>query len=60
MALVREMSFPPQFPKRMQGKTGVIVEQRGKSYVVKVKDFNLPKQYIVAPIHLRQIKGEAQ
>jgi large subunit ribosomal protein L21e len=57
VAIVRELSLQtPGFPKRIQGRTGKIVEKRGRSYVVKIKDFNLEKKYSVYPIHLKKIK----
>ncbi|MCD6547097.1 MAG: 50S ribosomal protein L21e [Nanoarchaeota archaeon] len=41
--------------KRFFGKHGVVIEQRGKSYVVEVKDGRKTKQIICAPIHLKKI-----
>lgn len=55
VALKREKSFSADFPKRMQGKTGIISGKRGASYVVKVKDFDREKTYIVPAIHLIRI-----
>ena len=37
---------------RFSGRNGVIVEKRGKSYVVEVKDLASKKQVVVGPIHL--------
>lgn len=56
VALVRELSLKSHFPKRMQGRTGVVLEQRGRSYVVEVKDLNMAKRFIVPPIHLKRIE----
>ena len=57
VALVMELGDQsPGFPKRMQGKTGKILEKKGSSYVVEVKDFNMKKKYSVRPIHLKKIK----
>ena len=38
---------------KYQGKTGKIVEKRGRSYVVQIRDGNKQKQLIVAPVHMR-------
>lgn len=56
VALVKELSMKSDFPKRMQGRTGVIMKQRGNAYVVKVNDLNMAKQFIVHPIHLKKIE----
>jgi len=56
VAIVIERSIQPSFPKRIQGKTGKIKEKRGRAYVVLIKDGNKPKEFIVAPIHLKKLK----
>ena len=49
-------SSPLQHP-RFQGLTGVILEKRGRSYVVQVKDGNKLKQFFSRPEHLRLQKN---
>lgn len=56
VALVREMSMPPQFPKRMQGRTGTVIASRGEAYIVEVNDLNKKKQIIAHPVHLKKIE----
>ena len=57
VAIVRELSLQsPGFPKRMQGRTGKIIEKRGSAYVVEIKDHNMPKIYNIKPIHLKKIE----
>ncbi len=56
VSIVREISLRPRFPLRIQGRTGIVEEKRGKAYVVKVKDQNKEKKFIIEPIHLRKIK----
>lgn len=51
-----ERAVQPRFPKRIQGKTGIIKEKRGKSYVVLIKDGNKLKEFVIAPIHLKKLK----
>jgi ribosomal protein L21E len=46
----------PIFPKRIQGRTGIIKEKRGKSYIIKLKDLKKEKIFIINPIHLKKIK----
>jgi|TARA_B100000315_G_scaffold258547_1_gene311109 ribosomal protein L21E len=56
VSLVRELAVGANFPRRLQGKTGVIQEKRGRSYFVKIKDSNKTKMILVEPIHLKKIK----
>lgn len=56
VAVVKEVSMQPRFPKRMQGRTGVVEEKRGRSFVVKIKDINKEKKFIIDPVHLKKIK----
>ncbi len=44
------------FPKRLQGKTGKIIGERGKAYIVEIKDLSREKKFIIHPIHLKKIK----
>lgn len=57
VAVVRERALFPNFPERIQGRTGVIEGKRGKAYIVNIKDQRKPKQYIIEPIHLKRIKN---
>ena len=56
VAVVREQALQLKFPKRLQGRTGRIEEKRGRAYLVKIKDQNQEKQFIIEPIHLKKIK----
>ncbi|MEM4348264.1 MAG: hypothetical protein QXN37_01710 [Candidatus Anstonellaceae archaeon] len=42
---------------RYRGRTGTIVEKRGESYVVRIRDGRMEKDLIIPPVHLRLIKG---
>ena len=55
VALVREVSKKSNFPRRLQGKTGIIEEERGRAYIVKIQDMNKEKRFIINPIHLKKI-----
>lgn len=37
---------------RYSGKHGVILEKRGKGYVVEVRDYSQKKKVIAGPVHL--------
>lgn len=56
VAVVREKSIKSSFPVRLQGRTGIIENKRGKAYIVKIKDQNKEKSFIIEPIHLKKIK----
>ena len=56
ISVVIEPSIKSSFPKRMQGRTGLIEEQRGKSYMVKIKDQDKEKRFLINPIHLKKVK----
>lgn len=56
VAVVRELSVNPKFPKKLQGRSGVIESKKGSSYIVKIKDINKEKTYIIHPVHLRSLK----
>ncbi len=52
----RELSLNPKFPKQLQGRSGIIKNKRGKSYIVEIKDLNKQKTYIIHPVHLKKLK----
>ena len=56
VAVVRELSISAGFPKRIQGRTGKVIEKRGSAYVVEIKDIEMKKFYIIKPIHLKKIE----
>lgn len=38
---------------RYDGRHGIIVEGRGKAYVVEIRDMNAKKRLIASPVHLK-------
>lgn len=56
VAVVREISLQPSFPNQIQGRTGVVESKRGKAFMIKMKDMNKEKRYLIEPIHLKKIK----
>ena len=57
VSVVREASIKASFPERLQGRTGVIEEKRGRAYVVRIKDMNKEKKFVIEPIHLKMINS---
>jgi len=41
---------------RYRGRTGTIVAQRGKAYVVEISDMNAVKRLIIPPVHLKLVR----
>jgi len=56
VAVVKENSVKSSFPARLQGRTGIVVGKRGKAYILKIKDQNKEKEFLIEPIHLKKIK----
>ncbi|MBI5803562.1 50S ribosomal protein L21e [Candidatus Pacearchaeota archaeon] len=56
VAIVRDISIKAEFPKRFQGRTGVIEARRGSVYVVKINDNNREKTFLVPPVHLKKME----
>ena len=40
---------------RYRGRTGIIIDTRGKAYVVKIKDGRMQKELTIPPVHLRSV-----
>ena len=55
VAVVIDVSESADFPKRMQGRTGIIESKKGKAYIVKIRDNNKEKRYIIKPVHLKKL-----
>ena len=43
--------------KRYHGKVGIVIDKRGRSYVVSVTQGNAVKEIIIRPEHLQPYKG---
>lgn len=56
VAVKIEEAISRSFPKRIQGRTGVVEGKRGKAYRVNIKDGNKEKRFIIEPVHLKKIK----
>ena len=56
VAVVRELSLPFGYQKKLQGRTGKILQKRGNAYYVEIKDLNKAKRYAIHPVHLKKIQ----
>jgi len=56
VSIIRERAVTSNFPERFQGQTGIVEGKRGKAYIIKIKDQNKEKRFLVKPIHLKKIK----
>jgi len=55
VAVVREVSLPIGYHRRLQGRTGTVIKKRGDSYELEVYDLNKKKRYFIKPVHLKKI-----
>lgn len=57
VSVIKELSQKSNFPERLQGRTGTITGKKGKVYIVKIKDLNKEKDFLIEPIHLKKINN---
>jgi ribosomal protein L21E len=55
VCVCREKTVCSSFPKRLQGRSGVISGKRGRYNLVKLSEGRKEKMFIVHPIHLKKI-----
>ena len=55
VAVIREISVASSFPERLQGRTGVVAEKRGREYIVEINDNGKEKKFIIGPVHLKKM-----
>ncbi len=55
VSVVVDFGVRASFPKRIQGMCGKVVESRGKFKLIKIKDGNKLKTFIIHPAHLRKL-----
>lgn len=60
VCIIKDASVRCSFPKRIIGRSGTIVSQRGSSYLVKVNELDKIKTFIVHPIHLKLLGGKKE
>ena len=56
VAIIKEKSIASSFPERLQGRTGIVESKRGRAYIVRIKEINREKRFIIEPIHLKKIE----
>ncbi len=56
VSVVKEPSMKSNFPKRFQGRVGVIEGKRGRVYIIKIKDQSKQKKLLIEPIHLNKME----
>lgn len=55
VSVVMEKAKPLNFPKRIQGRCGVVEKKRGRSFIVRINDLEKEKKYIIDPLHLKRL-----
>ncbi|HUS51085.1 MAG TPA: 50S ribosomal protein L21e [Candidatus Paceibacterota bacterium] len=56
VSVVRDVSLKTGVPRRMQGRAGTVEGKRGRSYIIKINDYNQEKRFIIPPVHLKKLK----
>ena len=56
VAVVDEKGVRLNFPQRLRGMSGKVVNSRGRFKEVLIKDGNKEKTFIIHPVHLRVLK----
>lgn len=56
VAIVDEKTNVSYFPKRIVGKSGIVIGERGTHKIIELKDGNMSKKFIVHPINLKKLK----
>ncbi|MBU0957424.1 MAG: 50S ribosomal protein L21e [Nanoarchaeota archaeon] len=56
VAIISELAEIPKYPKKFHGRTGNVEGKKGECYVIKLKDFNMEKELVIHPVHLRKLK----
>ena len=56
VAVIKELALNPKFPKKLQGRTGLVIGKKGSNYILKINDLNKEKIYIIHPVHLKKLK----
>lgn len=57
VAVILEPAVQPRIPKRLQGRTGVVEDKKGRVYVVRINDQDQVKKFLIEPIHLKKMKN---
>ena len=47
VGISKESSIRINFPKRLQGRSGIVEGKRGKAYIVKIKDQDKEKKFLI-------------
>ena len=55
VAVVSDAGVRASFPKRLKGRCGTVDSSRGRFKVVKLKDGDKMKTFIIHPVHLRKL-----
>lgn len=56
VAVIRDHAMNPAFPKRIQGRTGIVIGTRGNAHLIQLNEGNAVKVHIIRPIHLKKLK----
>lgn len=58
VAVAKDHTEPFAYSHRIQGRTGKVIQQRGASYYIELKELGKLKRYLLKPIHLIKIQEQ--
>jgi len=56
VSIIKELSIKSYFPKEIQGRTGEVVGQRGRYYII-LLNIGKGRKYLIHPVHLKKLKS---
>ncbi len=57
VTVIRDLAVEGNFPRQIQGLTGMIEGKRGKAYIVAMRQGNKEKRFIIQGVHLKNISS---
>ncbi|RMD45960.1 50S ribosomal protein L21e [Candidatus Pacearchaeota archaeon] len=57
VSIVPELGVRAAFPKRLKGRSGRVIDERGSFKMVEIKDGKLVKKFLIHPVHLKVIQN---
>ncbi len=60
VSVVRDLAVSCNFPRTIQGLTGIVEGRRGKAYIIVMMQGNKEKRFIIEGVHLKKIKSFQQ
>ncbi len=60
VAVIRDLAVEGNFPRQIQGLTGIVEGKQGRAYLVAIMQGNKEKRFIIKGVHLKNICSSKQ